>query len=236
MPKLDTQACLHAGEIVMRALRTAILAGAAAAVFGFSGMALAQNSNMHTMTVQLPGGGMAEIRYTGNIPPRVTVSASPATTGDVSPVASMPGASSPFGMLDRVAAEMDREAAALFRYADAMATQPWPASNGLKLTNLQNLPPWTRGFSYVSTMSGNGVCTRSTEITATGNGPPRVVTHSSGNCGPEPRLPGNAGWGAAGIVHAPATPAPSKRPDLLWTKNETAPQPYVTMVRDAAAR
>src|ERR1043166_8739110 len=77
MPKLDTQACLHAGEIVMRALRTAILAGAAAAVFGFSGMALAQNSNMHTMTVRLPGGGMAEIRYIGDVAPKVTVSASP---------------------------------------------------------------------------------------------------------------------------------------------------------------
>jgi len=186
---------------------------------------------MHTMTVQLPGGGMAEIRYTGNIPPQVTVSAGPAATGDVLPIASMLGTSSPFGMLDRITAEMDREAAALFRYADAMAARP--GASGLTLTNL---PPGTRGFSYVSTMSGNGLCTRSTEITSTGNGPPRVVTHSSGNCGPEPSLPGNAGWGAQGIVHAPATPAPTKRPDLLWTKNETAPQPYVTMVRDAAAR
>ena len=220
----------------MRALRTAILAGAAAAVFGFSGMALARNSNMHTMTVRLPGGGMAEIRYIGDVAPKVTVSASPAATGDTLPVASMFGANSPFGMLDRISAEVDREAAALFRYADAMMARRWSGASGLTLTNVQNLPPGTRGFSYVSTMSGNGVCTRSTEITATGNGPPRVVTHSSGNCGPEPRLPGNAGWGAPGIVHAPATPAPSKRPDLLWTKNETAPQPYVTMVRDAAAR
>ena len=215
----------------MRVLQTAILAGAAAAVFGFSGMALAQNSNMHTMTVQLPGGGMAEIRYTGNIPPQVTVSASPAATGDFLPVVSMLGADSPFGMLDRITAEMDRKAAALFRYADAMAARP--GASGLTLTNL---PPGIRGFSYISTMSGNSVCTRRTEITATGNGPPRVVTHSSGNCGPEPSLPGNAGWSAPGIVHAPATPAPIKRPDLLWTKNETTPQPYVTMVRDAAAR
>ena len=215
----------------MRALRTLILAGAAAAVFGFSGMALPQNSNMHTMAVKLPGGGMAEIRYIGDVAPQVTVSAGPAATGDILPIASMLGANSPFGMLDRITAEMDREAAALFRYADAMAARP--GASGLTLTNL---PPGTRGFSYVSTMSGNGLCTRSTEITSTGNGPPRVVTHSSGNCGPEPSLPGNAGWGAQGIVHAPATPAPTKRPDLLWTKNETAPQPYVTMVRDAAAR
>jgi hypothetical protein len=35
-----------------------------------------------------------------------------------------------------------------------------------------------------------------------------------------------------GIVRGPE--APGKRPDLLWTKNETAQQRYVTMVRDAA--
>ena len=168
----------------MPILRTALLAGAAAAALGFSGMALAQTPNVHTMTVQLPGGGVAEIRYTGNVPPQVSVSPGPAAIGDLLPVSSVFGAGSPFAMLDRISAEMNREAAALFRYADSMASQPPAGPNGLTLTNLQNLPPGTRGFSYVSTISRNGVCARSTEITSTGNGPPRVVTHSSGNCGP----------------------------------------------------
>src|SRR5207248_600251 len=181
-------------EMDMPNSRVRLLAGAAAAVIGFSGAALAQSPNTHTMTVQLPGGGVAEIQYTGNVPPQVTVSSGPAAIGVFLPTASLFGAQSPFATLDRMAAAMDRETAALFRYADMLATQPWPAMGGLTLTNVQNLPPGTRGFSYVSAVTGNGVCTRSTEITATGNGPPRVVTHSSGNCAPETSLPGNAGW------------------------------------------
>ena len=35
------------------------------------------------------------------------------------------------------------------------------------------------------------------------------------------------------MIGVPAVPAQPKRPDLLWTKNETQPQSYVTMVRDA---
>jgi hypothetical protein len=219
----------------MRNIRLAVLVVAAAAVIGLPGAVLAQDSNMDSMTVQLPGGGVAEIHYTGNVPPQVTVSSSPAAVGHFLPASSLFGANSPFAMLDRLSAEMDREAAALFHYAHAMAAQPWSGSKGVTLTNMQNLPPGTRGFSYVSTVTGNGVCTRSTEITATGNGPPRIVAHNSGNCGPD-SPPGTAGWSAPGGVGLPATPVPAKRPDVLWTKNETVPQPYVTMVRDAAAR
>ena len=216
--------------------RNAILAGTVAAVIGFSGAALAQTSNTHTLTLQLPGGGIAEIHYAGNVAPQVTVSTGPAATATLLPAASLFGGTSPFAMLDRISAEMDRETAALFRYADAMAAQPWRSAGGLTLTNMRNLPPGTSGFSYVSTVTSNGVCMRSTEITATGNEPPRVVTHSSGNCALEANVPaGNAGWSAPGTVRVPATPAPLTRPDLLWTKNETAQQPYVTMVRDAAA-
>src|SRR5271166_163388 len=51
--------------MVMRKVRTALLAGTAAvAVAGLSGVALARD--LHVMTVRLPGGGVAEIRYTGD--------------------------------------------------------------------------------------------------------------------------------------------------------------------------
>jgi hypothetical protein len=57
----------------MQLLRTALLAGAAAlAIFG---TASAQTANV--MTVALPGGGIAEIRYTGNIPPKVVIGEAP---------------------------------------------------------------------------------------------------------------------------------------------------------------
>src|SRR5207248_10000435 len=139
-------------EMDMPNSRVRLLAGAAAAVIGFSGAALAQSPNIHTMTVQLPGGGVAEIQYTGNVPPQVTVSSGPAAIGALLPTASLFAAQSPFATLDRMAAAMDREAAALFRYADATAMQPWPGSSGRMLTSVQNLPPGTRGFSYVSTV------------------------------------------------------------------------------------
>jgi hypothetical protein len=220
--------------MVMPSLRTALLAGAAA-IFGLAGVALAQNPKTHLMTVQLPGGGTAQIRYVGDVPPQVIVSSRPAVVGDFLPIASVFGSDSPFAMLDRVSAAMDREAAALFRRAEALAAQPLAASGGLTEAALRTLPPGTRGFSYVSTMSSNGACTRSTEITSTGNGAPRVVTHSSGNCGPGSNTGTNAGWSSPGVIRAPVTPAPRNQPDVLWTKNDAAP-PYAGMIRQTAAR
>jgi hypothetical protein len=221
--------------MVMPSLRTALLAGAAA-IFGFAGVAPAQTPNTHWMTVQLPGGGTAQIRYVGDVAPQVIVSSGPAAVGNFLPMAPVFGPDSPFAMLDRISAAMDREAAALFRRAEALAAQPWTASGGLTEAALGTLPPGTRGFSYVSTLSSNGACTRTTEISSTGNGsPPRVVTHSSGNCGPEPNAGTNAGSSAPGAVRVPVTPAPKNRSDVLWTRNDTA-QPYAGMVQQAAAR
>jgi hypothetical protein len=209
----------------MRVLRTALLAGVAASAIGFSGAALAQTSNIHTMTVRLPGGGNAEIRYTGNVAPQVVFSEAPATIGVPVLMPTLFGANSPFAMLERVSAEMDRRAAAMFREADAMAAQA--RSGQLTEATLRNLPPGSQSYSFVSTMSGSGVCTRSVEITSMGNGAaPRVVSHSSGNCGPAAGNPGS--------VNLPAAPAPAKQPDLVLTRAGGA-KPYTGMVRQVAA-
>jgi hypothetical protein len=60
--------------MVMRVFRTALLAGAVIAVSGISGVAAARDLNTHVMTIQVPGGGVAEIRYTGDVPPQVVFS------------------------------------------------------------------------------------------------------------------------------------------------------------------
>ena len=53
----------------MRNVRTPLLAGAAAvALAALSGAAAARDFNTHLMTVQLPDGSVAEIRYTGDVP------------------------------------------------------------------------------------------------------------------------------------------------------------------------
>lgn len=207
----------------MRLLRTVLLAGAAALAIGISGAASAQTN---VMTVALPGGGVAEIHYTGDVPPRVVVSDAPASFAAWSPVGSFFGPGSPFAMMERISAEMDRQPAAMFRRAEALAAQ---AHSGQPIEEaFGNLPAGSRGYTYVSTMSGNGVCTRSVEITSSGNGPPRVVSHSSGNCGP-------ASGGSSGAATLPAAPArPAKQPDLLLTNASNGAQPYNGMVRQVA--
>jgi hypothetical protein len=134
-------------------------------------------------------------------------------------------------MMQRISAEMDREAAAMFQRVDALAAR---AQSGEPINvAFGNLPPGSSGYSYISTMSGNGVCTRSVEITATGNQTPRVVSHSSGNCGPAATSGGVNAVNMPGAV--PATPAvvPSNRPDMVWTSAE-GQHPYAGMVRNAA--
>jgi len=202
----------------MQILRTTLLAGAAA--LASFGPASAQTP--HVMTVALPGGGVAEIQYTGDVPPKVVIGEAPPAFAAGSPVASFFGPDSPFAMVDRISAEMDRQAAAMFRRAEMLSAQ---ARSGQPLeAAFGNLPPGGNGYSYISTMTGNGVCTRSVEITSNGNGPPKVVSHSSGNCGPA----------AGGSTGAAAPPQPAKQPDLVLTKADGA-KPYTNMVRHVAA-
>jgi hypothetical protein len=206
----------------MRTLRTTLLAGVAAIATGFSGAALAQSAQTHVMTVQLPGGGIAEIRYTGNVAPQISFGESAAPIDVFAPMPALFGASSPFAMLDRISAEMDREAAAMFRQADALATQ----ARSVQVTEaaIGNLPAGAQSYSFVSTMSGNGVCIQSVEITSQGSGaPPRVVSHSSGDCGTAP--------GASGSITLPTTPGPVNRPDVVWTSAQGS-RPYSGLVRE----
>src|SRR5579863_8308821 len=99
-------------EMVMRTLRTALLAGVAASAIGLSGAALAESPQTHVMTVRLPDGGVEEIRYTGDVPPQIVFAAGPASTDVFAPLPSFFGPGSPFAALDRISAEMDRQAAA----------------------------------------------------------------------------------------------------------------------------
>jgi hypothetical protein len=215
-------------------MRNLLFGGIAALGIGLAGAAAAQTTNV--MAVPLPSGGVAEIHYAGNVPPRVVFSETPAPFGAWMPVASVFGPGSPFAMFERISAEMDRRAAAMLRYADWVATQA--RSGQLTEAAWRPLPAGSQSYSFVSTtsgvstMSGNGVCTRSLQITATGDGsPPRVVSHSAGDCGPM------AGPGG-GVVRVPAAPAPAparpRQPDLILTQSEGA-NPYAGMIRQVAA-
>jgi len=162
----------------MRTAKKILLVGiASVALAGGAGLALAQSPDLHTMTVQLPDGGMATVQYTGKVAPKVTFDSSPLDAGYFAPVW-------PFAGLDQVAAQMDSQMNAILHQARVMALPVWN-SNRLLEANMKNAPAGITSYSFVSTMSGNGVCTHSTEITSNGKGvQPEVTTHTSGDCGP----------------------------------------------------
>jgi hypothetical protein len=195
-------------EMEMRLFRQALLAGVAAAAIGLSGTALAQSANTHVMTVRLPNCGVAQIHYTGDVPPQVSVSEAPAALVGFTPMTSFWGPDSPFAAMERISAEIDRQMAAMLRQTDALMAR---ANSGQPIeVAARNLPPGTQSYTFVSTMSGTGVCSQSVEITAQGNGPLRVVRHSSGNCGPAAQ--------SGGAVAVPTFVAPTPRPEIIETK------------------
>ena len=158
----------------MRIAKNLLLAGAAAlALAGGTGLALAQP--LHSMMVRLPDGGLAQIRYSGNVPPRVAfVPESPAAEYD--------HLASPFAMLDRISAQIDRDMDALI--SDVAMGSPFVNPVRVFDVDMHNLPPGTMQYSVVSTTAGDGnFCTRSMEITRTARGArPYVVEHKSGDC------------------------------------------------------
>jgi hypothetical protein len=196
-------------EIVMRTPRAALLTGTAALVLvGLAGMVSAQtpesSHEVHVLTVRLPNGQMEQVRYTGAVPPTITLAP------DVAPTSHVPG--SPFAMLERMSADMDRQAAALFQ---ALDTQPAPGAEGFGPTE------GAQGFGVVPALAGPGVCSRSVQITFMGNGQaPHVVSRTAGDCGPT--------GGSAVPAALPNAPAPRHAPDVVMAKAEN---PYHGLVQ-----
>lgn len=158
-------------------LRTAVLVGAAA--IATAGTAIAAANDNRVMTVDLPDGSLARIDYQGDVAPKVTVQPAirfvPVGFAD-------PAVTAPFALLDRIAADMDRQVNAMVQQtrmleaaAASGATLDWAA--------LGNLPAGTVSYRFVSTRSGNGACRRSVQVTSLGaDQQPKVVSSSSGDC------------------------------------------------------
>jgi hypothetical protein len=131
----------------------------------------------------------------------------------LSPAPDLFGPGSPFAALEQLSQVMDRQAEAMLREASArpgLFTGP-----DLMQVGVGKLPLGAQGFSMVSTMSGNGVCTRSVHYRSLGDGkPPRVVTRTSGSCTADqkrPALSATSGSTAA----APRPERTSQQPILL---------------------
>jgi hypothetical protein len=184
----------------MRPLSTVLLAGAIVA--GLAGLAAAEIKNTHLLTVRLPDGSIEQIRYTGDTPPRVSVN-NPAPFMAFAPIADPFGDDPAFVALARMSAAMDQQADAMLHQVADLPRPALNGSGGLMTVDATQLPPGVSGYSFVSTISGSGVCTQSMEYTSAGNGQaPKILTKSSGDCGATPSARRPA------VVAAPA-PAPA---------------------------
>lgn len=182
----------------MRLLTKSILvAGSALAL---AGGALAAERSVHVLNVRLPDGSIERIRYVGDKPPAIAL-----VPVVVRPVAM----ADPFAQFDRMFAEMRQRNALMMRQAAAMqraalAGAPVTANGQVNMAALKALPGTVR-YSFVSTSTGNGTCTRSVQMTSFGpNQLPKIVSSNSGDCGAmaKPLTPAAA---------TPATP-PAKAP------------------------
>lgn len=176
-------------EVIVQRLRLAFFMSAAAvALAGLTGSAAAETiahrsadihaPGNHELVVRLPDGSLERIRYAGNRPPQVRFYSEPnSAPGLIDPF----WPSTPFAELDRISVAMDREAAAMMQQADSMMQA---SSGNPVMVGLNGLPAGVQSYSMVSTMSGNGVCTRSVRYFSAGDGKPHVESSASGNCAP----------------------------------------------------
>ena len=191
-------------------LRTAVLAGVAAAAV--AGTALAAANDSRIMTVDLPDGSLARIEYKGDVAPRVVIEPGirfvPVAFGD-------PAIISPFALFDRIAADMDRQTAAMLRQGQALQAASGDQDGPLDLAKFGNLPAGTVSYRFVSIGDGGRVCSRSWRLASQGpDQQPKLISASSGDCAADGKMPTPVAGGSGSarttmINHAVVTPPPA---------------------------
>lgn len=141
-----------------------------------------------TMTVQLPGGGVAHIEYSGPVKPRVTLERDVAAFDPFgfAPQVRFGAPLDPFWFWgDDFALEMQRVRAMM---DDVLAGAPLPSGGTLLQAGDGAMAPGSFSYSFTSTTSGGKTCARSVQVTASAGGKPEVVERTSGDCD-EPAKP-----------------------------------------------
>ena len=165
----------------------------------------------HILSVAMPDGTVEHIRYSGDTPPAlvftpVRQAALPVAFGD-------PFTMAPFADFDRIAAVMDRQMDAMLRQASTLAAQPVGPDGKIDQAAFAKLPAGTVHYSFVSSSSGNGTCSRSVQMTSFGpNQQPKIVSQSSGDC---------AGVGTP-VTPAVDHAAPAAAPTVTAVKHDVA--------------
>lgn len=189
----------------MRTIRMAVLAGGATVLL--AGAAMAASHDMRVMKVALPDGSEAQITYQGDVAPKIRIAGGPST-----PVAFVPFAGfdfAPFAEMDRVAAMMDRQADLAMQQAAMMQRAAQAGEAPMTLAGAKSAPGMV-SYSYVSTTTSDGGCTRTVEWRSDGtNAQPKMTKASVGNC--DATSDGGAAKTVKTATPAPATPAPVTR-------------------------
>ncbi|HTW34083.1 MAG TPA: hypothetical protein VMD53_05660 [Rhizomicrobium sp.] len=179
--------------------RTWLILGAAAlALAGTTAVASAQA--VHEFAVQLPGGGVEHIRYTGDAKPVVVMlPANPFAAAFAPPF----WPSQAFAEMNQISAQMDRQMNAMLTQAGEMQAA---AQSGVLNASFGNLPRGAVEYTQISTWNGNGMCTRTVRMTEPeGGGKLQTVSSTSGDCtGNAPA----AHAAASGLIQAKATATP----------------------------
>jgi len=164
----------------MKTKRNLTIAGVVAAmVAGTAGLAFAVSAPQHTLNVALPDGGIAVVRYSGDIAPQVTFKDVPAPVGaSLTDPAGFLAADPAFVEMQRISTAMDRQMDDMMKRLSAPGGQM--KAGGFDTAGM----PANGAFTMVSSMPGGGqACMRSIEVTqGPGDKAPKVVSRTSGNC------------------------------------------------------
>ncbi len=188
----------------MRLITKSILLGIG--TLALAGGATAAERAFHTLNVRLPDGSIEHINYIGDQPPEVRIVPVAATAPRLPVVLIDPADGFSFAAFDQMFRDMDARAAAMMRQTAMMARMP------ADQTALKALPAGTVSYSFVSTTTSNGSCTRSVQTTSYGGkAEPKVVSQTTGDCSAlnQPVKP-TAAPGAVPGKAEPARPAAAR--------------------------
>lgn len=190
----------------MRFVRTAIMAGIASTAL--AGAAFAAGREARMMLVAYPDGTVEHVPVE-----QVRMVAIPAAPAHLFEAAF--GPDSAFAEMDRIAAAMEARTTAMMRQAAAIqASGGNEGGNGIVMTNAQGQPVGVMHYSFVSTSTDAGGCTRTISYSSDGAraaDQPRVIRTSAGNCDAQP-APAIAPAARAPAKVTPTSTRPAAKP------------------------
>ncbi|HEY7977960.1 MAG TPA: hypothetical protein VID67_07180 [Rhizomicrobium sp.] len=145
----------------MRKIQTVLLAGALALA---GTAAFAAGNDVHHMTVRLADGSVANIEYTGDVAPKVSLAAPGPMTFAAFPQMGF----APFAGFAQIDAMMNAQMRQMQQQIDAMMAMPMGAN-----------APIEAAFGK----AGSNFCAQSVRITTDANGKQNIERKTAGNCG-----------------------------------------------------